>query len=274
MNRTAVLASLLGLLLSTTLSDAQTGTRPSETAPPPAAQLPELTQLFVQTTKARHGGQLPDKPTGVPGATIDAGTGMGKYVEYRLSLTDAQAYYNTAEYARFAEYRKWPTRVAVLTSDEASSGKKSDSALALAFLSVRGHGAETFLLFQGLAPDPTHASVVADEHGDVTNFAFSKPMVRPLSREARVRLWEQAAVPTPGRLVWALGASVSELAEDDAPTSDHEERLIFAGGAYQFNPYMSIVGGLTLSDLDFAGGIALDSRILGRIGLGGLLADK
>ena len=274
MNRAVVLASLLGLLLSSTLSYAQTGAQPAETAPSHPSHLHELTQLFVQTTKARHGGELPDEPTGVPGATIDAGTGMGKYVEYRLSLTDAQAYYNTAEYARFAEYKKWPTRVAVLTSGEASSGKKSDAALALAFLSVRGHGARTFLLFQGLAPDPRHASVVADEQGDVTNFAFEKPMVRPLPRTARVRLWEQSAVPTKGRLVWAIGASVSEVAEEDASSSSDEERLIFVGGAYQFNPYISVVGGITLADRDLAAGIAFDSRILGRLGLGGLVADK
>lgn len=274
MNRTAVLASLLGLLLTSTLSYAQTGAQPAETPSPPPGQLPELTQLFVQTTKARHGGELPDEPTGVPGGTIDAGTGMGKYVEYRLSLADAQAYYNTAEYARSAEYRKWPTRVAVLTSDEASPGKKSDDSLALAFLSVRGRGAETFLLFQGLAPDPKHASVVADEQGDVTDLAFEKPMVRPLPRTARVRLWEQSAVPTAGRLVWAFGASVSEVAEDDASSSSGEERLLFVGGAYQFNPYISAVGGITLADRDLAGGIAFDSRILGRLGLGGLFADK
>ena len=274
MNRTVMLASLLGLLLSCAPSYAQAGAQPADTPPSPASQLPELTRLFVQTTKARHGGELPDEPTGVPGATIDAGTGMGKYVEYRLSLTDAQAYYNTAEYARFAQYRKWPTRVAVLTSDEASPGKRSDDSLALAFLSVRGRGAETFLLFQGLAPDPKHASVVADDEGDVADLAFRTPMVRPLPRTARVRLWEQAAVPTPGRLVWAFGASVSEVEQEDASSTDDEERLIFVGGAYQFNPYMSIVGGLTFSDLDLAVGIAFDSRILGRIGLAGLLADK
>jgi hypothetical protein len=274
MNRTVMSASLLGLLLSCTLSYAQTGAQPADTPPSPASQLPELTRLFVQTTKARHGGELPDEPTGVPGATIDAGTGMGKYVEYRLSLTDAQAYYNTAEYARFAEYRKWPTRVAVLTSDEASPHKKSDDAVALGFLSVRGRGTEQFLLFQGLAPDPKHPSVVADDQGDVADLAFRTPMVRPLPRTARVRLWEQSAVPTPGRLVWAIGASVSEVEQEDASSTDDEERLIFVGGAYQLNPYISLVGGITLADRDFAGGIALDSRILGRLGLGGLLADK
>ena len=274
MNRAVILPSLLALLLSSALSYAQTEAQPADTAPAGVPQLQELTRLYVRTTEARHGGKLPEGPTGVPGVTIPAGTDEGRYVEHRLSLNDAQAYYNTAEYAVLAEYRKWPARVAVLTSEEASTHKKSDDALAVASLSVRGRGAHTFLLFQGLAPNPKHASVVADDRGDVSSIEFEKPMVRPLSRKARVRLWEQSAVPQKGRLVWAIGASVSEAHQDDAASSDDEERLIFVGGAYQFNPYLSAVAGVTISDREFAGGIALDSRILGRLGLAGLFADR
>jgi len=274
MNRTAVLASLLGLLLTTTPSYAQTEIAQPTTPPAKVPHLQELNRLYVRTTEARHGGKLPAAPTEVPGATIPVGTNEGRYIEYRLSLTDAQAYYSGAEYPKLAEYRRWPARVAVLTTEEASTDRKPDDALALAFLSVRGHGAETFLLFQGLAPDPKHATVVTNEHGDLTNIELETPTVRPLPRTARVRLWEQSAVPTKGRLVWAFGASVSEVAEDDASSSADEERLIFVGGAYQFNPYISAVGGITLADRDLAGGIAFDSRILGRLGLGGLFADK
>ena len=187
MNRAVILHSLLALLLSSAASYAQSEAHPSDTAPAGVPHLHELTRLYVRTSKARHGGQLPKGPTEVPGATIPAGTDEGRYVEHRLSLADAQAYYNTAEYAVLAEYRKWPARVAVLTSEEASTYKKSDDALAVAFLSVRGHGAHTFLLLQGLAPSPKHASVVGDDRGDISSIEFEKPMVRPLSRKARVR---------------------------------------------------------------------------------------
>jgi hypothetical protein len=67
---------------------------------------------------------------------------------------------------------------------------------------------------------------------------------------------------------------LSEVPEG-AGGSDEESRLIFVGGAYRLNPYLTLVAGATINDdWGFGGGIAIDARILSRIGLGSLLAEE
>ena len=202
-----------------------------------------------------------------------------------LDITRARVWYGGREYAGLAEVTGsgLPKDVTVMSKSDADAAKPKGAAekdsLPVGFIQVSGGGSRRFLLLaiDGSASLGANAVVAGDDGlvRDAPEAArASKPQV--LGRAATVSAWETSGAPLIARkrrCVWVVGGAISKAADEGGESGGESPGSLLVGGALLLNPYISLIGGVTVSDWHGAWGVAVDPRILSRLGLGKLVGE-